>query len=94
MNRSKCLVYISYVIDTALSLDQKLDKDTATLVGWQLGFEPMFVAVQDAYTDESGCRDIVQENEAVEIAMDYLKEINWFDGEPIEPDYVIKGGEI
>lgn len=81
--------YVSYVLDTALSPDrQKSDiKPGHVLVGWQCGFEPLFVAVVGAYDHEN-----VDETEAEEIALDYLDEIKWFgDGvEGREPDYIIK----
>lgn len=82
---SDLLGYVGYVLDTALSPDRKASDihPGAVLVGWQCGFEPMVVAVVDAY---GPCE--VDEDEAIEIATDYLNEIGWFAGESREPDYV------
>lgn len=57
--------------------------DNARLIGWQCGFEPMFVAVWSYL----GVR--LDDDDAVEIAKDYLAEIRWFNGEPTAPDYII-----
>ncbi len=91
MNRNQALRYLCHIVDTALSTDTVLDRDRATLVGWQCGFEPMFVAIQDAYIYEEG-RTIIGEEEATELAIDYLKEIDWFSGNVTEPDYIILPG--
>jgi hypothetical protein len=37
-----------------------------------------------------GRRDSVDEDEAIEIATDYLDEIGWFSDGPIEPDHVVR----
>lgn len=55
----------------------------SVLVGWQCGFEPLFVAVH-SYLDLQ-----IHEPEAIEMATDYLQEIGWFAGEPTPPDYVL-----
>jgi hypothetical protein len=58
----------------------------ARLVGWQCGFEPLFVAVW-SYLDVR-----LDDCEAEEIATDFLIERGWF-GKNLEhgkePDYVI-----
>lgn len=86
MTRAQAIPYISYVLDDALSPDHSTADllPNARLIGWQCGFEPMFVAVQSYLPDTT-----VDEDEAVEIAMDYLTEIKWFADEPTGPDYVI-----
>lgn len=89
MNREQALPYVSFCLDDALSPfsgNREIPPD-AVLVGWQCGFEPLFVAV---WSYLPGCK--VDADSAVEIAQEYLAEINWFgihDGELPEPDYVI-----
>jgi hypothetical protein len=96
MKRHDALQYVGYHLDDALS--PKIDApipDNAVLVGWQCGFEPMFVAVSSYLPNVTLSKD-----SAVDIAVDYLMEIEWF-GEveasknpfnsPIEPDYIIGG---
>lgn len=85
MTISDALPYVSYVLDTALSPDHSVADvgPGAVLVGWQCGFEPLFVAVVATYTAPD-------EDEAVEIATDYLEEIGWFGGAVREPDFVLK----
>jgi len=57
----------------------------SVLVGWQCGFEPLFVAVH-SYLDVQ-----LEDQEAADMAREYLEEIGWFatDGDH-EPDYVIR----
>lgn len=57
--------------------------DNAVLVGWQAGFEPMFVAVWSYFGGK------IREESAVEIATDFLSEISWFAGPPTDPDWVL-----
>lgn len=57
---------------------------SSVLVGWQCGFEPLFVAVH-SYLDVE-----LDEDEAAEMAKDYLAERGWFSDEPTDPDYIIK----
>ena len=82
MTRKQALLYVSYVLDAALSDEFRLAPN-ARLIGWQCGFEPMFVAVQSYLGNR------LDDDEAIEIATDYLTEKRWFDDEPAEPDYVI-----
>lgn len=71
--------------DTTLpSSERKGYMYASVLVGWQCGFEPMFVAVH-SYLDVH-----LQKDDVVEMATDYLSEIGWFAGEPTEPDYIIR----
>lgn len=84
MTRIEALSYISFAVDDALSeRDPKDMPDNARLVGWQCGFEPLFVAVWSYLGVD------LDEDEAVELATGLLLEKNWFAGEPCEPDYVI-----
>lgn len=54
------------------------------LVGWQCGFEPLFVAVH-SYLDVR-----VTDDEAEEMATDYLQERGWFgDDGPRAADYIL-----
>ena len=82
MTRERAMPYVSCVLDDALG-DEPAMAPNARLVGWQCGFEPMFVAVQSYL----GVR--LDDNEAAEIATDYLTEKGWFADEPTEPDYII-----
>lgn len=85
MTREQVLPYIAFVLDEALRTHPVSEMlPNATLVGWQCGFEPMFVAVQSYLPDTT-----VDELDAVDIATDYLSEIGWFADEPTEPDYVL-----
>lgn len=56
----------------------------SVLVGWQCGFEPLFVAVH-SYLDVR-----LDDEECEEMAKDYLAERGWFSGEPKDPDYLIR----
>lgn len=87
MKRSDALRHVSYVLDDALAVRTLADVPAnACLVGWQCGFEPMFVAVF------SYMGFAVDEDDAVDIAVDYLLEKNWFaDTSDTTPDYVIQG---
>lgn len=94
--RKQALEYVAYVVDDAGSaqeaqpetLDLVRERGSqfaypSKLVGWQCGFEPLFVAVH-SYLDVE-----LTDDEAIEIASDFLAERGWFAGEPKEPDYVI-----
>lgn len=84
MTREQALPYVSYCVDDALS-ERRVDEmpAKARLVGWQCGFEPLFVAVW-SYLDVA-----IGDDEAAELATDLLAEKKWFAGEPTEPDYII-----
>ena len=92
MTREQALPYVSFCLDDALSVRSINDMpDNARLVGWQCGFEPLFVAV---WSYLPGVK--VDADEAEEIARDYLAERNWFaskpawfGGEPVPADYII-----
>jgi hypothetical protein len=96
MNRSQAAPYVSVIIDDALNgrelgddphaiiRDRDQFNHPSILIGWQCGFEPLFVAVH------SYCDWELSDDEAIELATDYLAERKWFSGEPTEPDYVIR----
>lgn len=89
MNREQARPYISLCVDDALSV-RRIEEmpSNARLVGWQCGFEPMFVAVW-SYLDEDGNGEPLDMAEAEEIATDLLAERKWFADEPTPADYVI-----
>jgi hypothetical protein len=85
MTREQALKYVSLCVDDALS-ERKIEEmpDDARLVGWQCGFEPMFVAVW-SYLDLD-----LDDQEAEGLATELLIERNWFsDGKPTPADYVL-----
>ena len=97
IDRARALPYVSYVLDdrqilpmpyslNAVKYNEGMTplKPDAILVGWQCGFEPLFVAVQSYLPGTT-----IDLDEAAEIATDYLTEIGWFHGVPSEPDYII-----
>ena len=59
-------------------------RTTLELVGWQCGFEPLFVAVW-SYLPNTRVSDLSAEC----IAADMLRERKWFSGEPTPADYII-----
>lgn len=89
VTREQAQDYVSFGVDNALN-ERSLDSmpDNARLIGWQCGFEPMFVAVWSYLGDTEGNLDRLGDDEAVEIAMDMLAERKWFAGEPTEPDFI------
>jgi hypothetical protein len=80
------LQYVGEVVDTALSADRSPNDihPGAVLVGWQCGFEPHVVAIVGAYGPEE-----IDEDEAIEIATDWLEERKWFTNGRSDPDYVV-----
>jgi hypothetical protein len=97
MNRTQAIPYVAYIVDDAgsgrtlgadphaivRSPEMSDFKYASALVGWQCGFEPLFVAVH-SYLDVA-----LTEEEATELATDYLDEIGWFSNGPTDPDFVI-----
>ena len=86
MTREQAIPYISRCVDDALS-DRSIDDmpANARLVGWQCGFEPLFVAVWSYLPDVR-----LYDDDAIEIAIDRLREAKWFaQGIVTEPDYII-----
>jgi hypothetical protein len=79
---------IAYLRDDAVDDAQAIRKaserpDNARLIGWQCGAEPMFIAVWSYL----GAR--LDDDEAVELAQDYLAETKWFSGAPTPPDFIL-----
>lgn len=84
MTRDQALPYVLFCIDDALGLHTLATMPAdARLIGWQCGFEPLFVAVWSYL----GCK--LDADDAIEIATDYLLERGWFAEQATEPDYVI-----
>lgn len=83
MTKAQALPYVSYAVDDALNERNVSDMPAnARLVGWQCGFEPLFVAVWSYLGNE------LDDSEAEELATDLLTEKNWF--HDIKPaDYII-----
>jgi hypothetical protein len=82
MKRKDAMQYVGHVCDNA-GAGRRVGSDfharildSSVLVGWDCGFEPMFVAV-NCYL---GSR--VDYADAEDIATEYLKEIGWF----VDPD--------
>jgi hypothetical protein len=78
--------YVSFAVDDAGSprdISQGIP-DHARLVGWQCGFEPLYVAVWSYLPGVT-----LDDEEAMELATDYLVERKWFSGEPTHADYVL-----
>jgi hypothetical protein len=88
MNREQARALVGYAVDDACSrrhICEIPDPDTnVRYVGWQCGFEPMFVAVWSCLPNVR--LDAV---DAEDLARDLLHEVGWFSGEPIEPDYIL-----
>jgi len=84
MRREQALQYVGHCLDNSLNVRTVAEMpENARLIGWQCGFEPMFVAVWSYFGG------VMDADEAVEIATDYLTEIGWFVEGPTDPDYVI-----
>ena len=96
MSRDHVTPNVSFVVDDALNgrevgadpnayVRYKGDewKYSSILIGWQCGYECLFVAVH-SYIDVQ-----LETEEAIEIATDFLAERDWFSGEPRRPDYVL-----
>ena len=83
MKRETAIEYIGHHVDDAGSPHAQPITDCTKLVGWQCGFETMFVAVH-SYLN-CACDD----DEAKELATDYLCEIGWFGDDIREPDFIM-----
>lgn len=86
MNRVDAIPYVSFYLDDALAVRAAGDMpENARLVGWQCGFEPMFVAVW-SYLGIRLAADVAED-----IARDYLIERKWFADcdSPPAADYVL-----
>jgi len=80
IKRHQLYQYVGFRVDDALhgepvpeGLTAETDRTHGWLIGWQCGFEPMFVLV---YSYLPNVR--LDASEAIELAIDYLLEINWF----------------
>ena len=96
MTREQAIPYVSFVVDTALN-GRKLGADQyakvypqSRLIGWQCGFEPLFVAVHSYIFDERNTAplDTVAADDAADIAEEYLREIGWLKSAR-SPDYIL-----
>jgi hypothetical protein len=101
MTRKQAIPYVAFVVDDAgaareLGADMHAIiresggefKHPSKLVGWQCGFEPLFVAVH-SYLDVS-----IDDSDAEDMAAEYLEERGWFGDnranyERAPADYVI-----
>lgn len=85
MTREMALPYVSFCVDNAQSEHPITDIPAdARLVGWQCGFEPMFVAVWSYLNIR------LDDEEAEDLATELLKERAWFASEEAPPpDYII-----
>ena len=97
MTIDTAIPYISFVVDDSgnarkfggqwlppgTPVDQRGLPINARLVGWQCGFEPLFVLVY-SYLGVH-----LNENEAEELAKDYLIERGWFAGKDTDADYIL-----
>jgi hypothetical protein len=84
MTREQALPYVSFCVDDALSERSIADMPAnARLIGWQCGFEPLFVAVW-SYLNVR-----LDDADAEDIASDFLVERKWFSGEPTPADHFI-----
>lgn len=87
MKREKALAYVSLAVDDALAQRAVSEApENARLVGWQCGFEPLFVAV---WSHLPGT--VLDAVDAEEIATNLLQEKGWFtdNANPPDADYII-----
>jgi hypothetical protein len=89
MKREDAWEFVAYCVDDAGSPRKSSEiPDPSTdvvLVGWQCGFEPMFVAVWSYLPNTR-----IDDDEAEQLAIDLLMEVGWFGTEPHrEPDYIL-----
>lgn len=90
MTYTEALPYVATLLDDALAVkpfDPANIPEGALLVGWQCGFEPMFIAVHSYLPNVT-----LDSEEAEEITTDYLEEKGWFKGSGRDhgPDYIIR----
>lgn len=88
MNRQQAMPYVSFAVNDSgnqSSSNEKFIPKHARLVGWQCGFEPLFVAVYSTV----GVR--LDDSDAEEIATELLQKRNWFtdNEDPPSADFVI-----
>lgn len=74
MNRTTAIQYIAHCLDDALAVRQLAEMpNNARLIGYQCGYEPLFIAVWSYLPGIT-----LNVDEAEEIARDYLTELGWF----------------
>lgn len=87
ITRAQACPYVGYCVDDALNRRQISEipnpDDNVRYVGWQCGFEPMFVAVWSYLGGPLAADD------AAELAIELLAELKWFAGESTYPDYIL-----
>lgn len=94
MTREQALPYIHFVVDDAGdaarfdAIRSRVDASTR-LVGWQCGFEPVFIAVNSYLCATEGPWDAVDDAEAETLATECMEEIGWFVDGPTPPDYIL-----
>lgn len=87
MHINKVIEYTSHTIDHNGNPTNAPFDDNTVFVGWQCGFEPMFVAVN--------ADDRIDEIDAESLAIRYLRSIKWFanndteDSSAYEAAYVV-----
>lgn len=89
MKKTDMLKYVIHCLDDALNVRsywelQEADFDRVRLVGWQVGFEPVFVAVWSYLPNVT-----LTAEDAEEIATDYLIERKWFADGPFPATWVL-----
>jgi len=85
MNREQAIDYISFCVDDAMQLRSIDDMPAnARLIGWQCGFEPLFVSV---WSISPGLRVSDLSAEAIAAAM--LDGRGWFADGPTPADYIL-----
>ena len=85
MNREQAIDYISFCVDDAMQLRSIDDMPAnARLIGWQCGFEPLFVSV---WSISPGLRVSDLSAEAIAAAM--LDGRGWFADGPKPADYIL-----
>lgn len=84
MSREQAMPFVSFGVDDTGAIREVSEAPAnARLVGWQCGFEPMFVAVWSYL----GVR--LDDAEAEDFATVALRERGWFEWEPMDADYVL-----
>lgn len=87
MTYEQAMPYVAYCVDDALSeckISEMPDNGKVRLIGWQCGFEPLFVAVW-SYMDLD-----LDDDEAEELATELLIEKHWFgEDKPRKADYIL-----
>lgn len=89
MTRIDALQYVTWILDDAGSArrpneGEPIDVQARILV-WQCGFEPFVVAVKSYLPNVT-----IDNEEAIDIATDFLLETKWFDGlNRTDPNYIL-----